>query len=374
MVLTCTLDHDYIPHVVEQPVLNKWSWFIPGMGFASDYCMSQKISAVSTSKDALKVSRLKCGRVQCPNCYEWWISERVFETSVKIMAYSRAFKKLPLAISVSEHPDTVTEYTWQDYQKSFRRMYRRMKKRGIDGGYRVFHPYRVKDSIKKELVSIGVINGSGGYWKAIRNNALNLGSWYDYIKLAPHLHVIGFSDWVEECTDTDIVIKNYSTLDTVSDVVGHIRYLLTHCGILGDDDSSKPTMPWGIMHKFNMNEHLEPLEILDIKNQVAEAMGLVYDQYKDKIVMPAPEEKKEDPYTWLPLYSFRVYSAETEANTNAFLAWNISPVHEFINNVINEYLDKIEDPSIPNSEKHVFLEDLPDPPEGLTLVYTDEVE
>lgn len=355
-------------------IMNLWSWTIPGKGFAADYCMRRKVSAVSTTKDAIKVTRLKCGRVQCPNCYEWWMSERVFETSVKILAYARVHNQTPLAISVSEHPDTVTEYTWDDYQKSFRRMYRRMKNRNIDGGYRIFHPYRIQDRYKREMSEMGINDGSGGYWKGVRNNVLELPSWYYYLKLAPHLHVIGFSDWIDECTDKDIVIKNYSTLDTVNDVVGHIRYLLTHAGILADEDTSKPTMPFGAMHRFKMQDHLEPLEILQIKQEVAEAMGVSYNQAKDKIEVKR-EEEKEDPYRWFPLYSFKIYSLESEANTNAFLAWNNhTPEGQYINGIIERYLDVIDDEDLPTSERHVFMQDLCDPPDSLAVVYDDEAE
>lgn len=353
-------------------VLNKWSWTIPGLGFSSDYCMRTYITATDTTKTALKVSRLKCGRVQCPNCYEWWISERVFEIAVKILAYAKVHDLTPLALSVSEHPDKVKNYTWSDYTNSFRRMYARLKKRNVDGGYRVFHPFRIPDYIKRQLEYFDV-KSAGGYWKLIRENCLDLESWYDYVYLAPHLHCIAFSEWVDECTDTDIVIKNYSTLDTTSDLVGHLRYLLTHAGILTDDEKSKPTMPFGCMHKFNMNFELSPEEIIQIKTDVAEAMGLRYDSHKDKIEV-IPEDDQEDNFDWIPLFRFKIFSALSDENTQAFLAFKRwTPVGAYINDVIERYLYLQDQDDLPLTERHVFLEDLPDPPEGLTIFYDHEV-
>ena len=374
-VLFGHLENAYTVEIEGSPreVMNLWSWTIPGMGFAADYCMRQKVSAVSTTKDAIKVTRLKCGRVQCPNCYEWWMSERVFDTAVRIIAYSRAHKLTPLALSVSEHPDAVVDYTWQDYQKSFRRMYRRMKLRNIDGGYRVFHPYRIQERYKNELREMG-FNKSRGFWKGVRANVLGLPSWYYYTKLAPHLHIIGFSNWVDECTDTDIVIKKYADLYEVSDVVAHIRYLLTHAGILADEDTSKPTMPWGSMHKFVMEDHLTPEQILQIKQEVAEAMGVSYNQGKGKIEVRKEEPEEEDPYEWIQLYQFKVYSVLSEEVTNAFLAWKVgTPEGDYINDVILRYLTVIEDDELPQSERHVFLQDLGDPPDELKVVFDDEV-
>jgi len=376
-VLFGHLENAYDVEVNGDPweVLNLWSWTIPGKGFPADYCMRRKVSAVSATKDAVKATPLKCGRVQCPNCYEWWMSERVFETSVKVMAYSRVHDQTPLAISVSEHPDTVVDYTWKDYQNSFVRMYRRMKRRNIVGGYRIFHPYRIQMRYQNEMREMGYADGSQGFWKGVRENVLGLPSWYYYLELGPHLHVIGFSDWVDECNDKDIVIRNYSTLDTVNDVVGHIRYLLTHCGILADEDTSKPTMPWGSMHRFKMEDHLTPDQIWQIKREVAEAMGVSYNQIKDKIEVKREEPEEEDPYDWIPLYQFKVYSQISEENTNAYLAWKIgTPEGDYINDIIMRYLAVIDDDDLPQSERHVFLQDLGDPPDTLTIVYDDEVD
>jgi hypothetical protein len=53
------------------------------------------------------------------------------------------------------------------------------------------------------------------------------------------------------------------TLDTIRDVVKHIRYLVTHCGILINAGNSRvePADVFGDLHNWKPEDYLPPEEI-----------------------------------------------------------------------------------------------------------------
>lgn len=356
---------------VPQP-LNKWSFTLPGMGFAADYCMKPKVSGLSVDPGkALRISRLKCNRTQCPNCYEWWISERVFDIAVKLECYSVYTGDRPSAITCSEHPDAYRDRSWDDYNRSFRRLYRRVKKLGIQSAYRVFHPYRVRKECKKELSSLGYAKGSSGYWKGVRDDALGYGSLHDYVNLAPHLHLIAFPSYIEPNDDSGIFVKKYGNLSSVNDVVAHCRYLLSHCGVLADDDSNEPTQPIGALYGWNAEAFLTVEQIQDIKIRVADAMGLFYDVDQDKVAMIDEEpEGQEEKIDFYGMYRFLNYSLEQSDFIGSYIASCSDPgVSSYIEMVIDRYNRLMSDSSLPDSEQHIFFDSLPDPPKKLGIIY-----
>lgn len=359
------------PAITEPLPLNKWSFTLPGMGFAADYCMKPKVSGLSVDPGkALKISRLKCNRTQCPNCYEWWISERVFDIAVKIEAYAFHTDDRPSAITCSEHPDTFKEYSWDDYNRSNRRLYRRVKQLGIQAAYRAFHPYRIRRQCKEELSSLGYAKGSSGYWKGVREDALGYGSLHDYVNLAPHLHLIAFPSYIEPNDDSGIFVKKYGNLSSVNDVVAHCRYLLSHCGVLSDDDSNEPTQPIGVLYGWNPEAHLTSEELVNIKVRVADAMGLVYDVGSDKVVMiPEEPEGLEEQIDFYGMYRFLNYSTEQNDFIGSYIASIPDPeVSSYVDMIIDRYNRLMSDSSLPDSEQHVFFDDLPDPPDSLRIV------
>lgn len=352
-------------------VLTALNFLIPGLGQSADYCMKQTVNAISSAGNAAKLVRLKCERIQCPNCFEWWISQTTFKYAVLIEAYAKVTGERPAAFSCSVHPDSVRSWSWLDYGKFFRTSYNRLGKLGVLGGIRVFHPFRVLYNIKGKLRQAGYGHGgSGGFWAAIRANVLNLKSWRNYVYLAPHLHVIGFPSFVDPNTTKDIVIKKYAVLGGVRDTVGHLKYLLSHCGIQTDSEI-EPATPFGCLHGFDPKKFLTDEEILNIKIQVAEAMGLAYNKVSDNVEMV--HEETEEKYEWVALYEFADYSAEQQEFTDAFVG--SIPDHEhkqFVAYIIALYNERRQDTSLERHLRHVFKEDLVNVPAGFELVEVDK--
>ena len=355
--------------------LYKQNFVIPGLGKPGDYCMKKIVNAVSSLGNALRVTRLKCERIECPNCYQWWLSQRVFKLAVLVECYSKVVRDRPNVISISLHEDEFYKKPWEFYLSFYRKAYYRIKKLGVVGGIRFFHPFRLKRSIKRELVKSGIFeNGNGGaFWKAIRDDVLHLKSFYEYVRLSPHLHIIGFPSFIDENNFKDWVIVKYAVLDDVSDVVGHIKYLLDHSGIL-TDKGNEPASVFGVLNGFDPVKFLKPLEIIEIKKQVAEAMGLVYDEELDDIRLPVDEEEEEDVYDWIPLYEFADYSQEQTQFVNAFVTSIVDHDHRMIvDEVIELYNSRRTDSDLIKWERHVFLEDLREIPKGFEIVFVDEI-
>lgn len=355
-------------------ILTIFSFLIPGMGESGKGCMSKIVNAISSLGNAVRIITKKCKMSRCPNCFEWWISEATFKYAVLIECYAKMTGERPAHLTVSVHPHAVRTWTWKDYSAFFRTAYNRLYKLNITGGIRVFHPFRVKYDIQGKLRSLGYYGyenkGKGGFWRGIRENALNLSSWRDYVYLGAHLHIIGFPSWVKENTTKDIVIKKIRSLNDVRDVVGTLRYQLSHCGILTDGEN-EPASEFGCLHGFKPEKYLTYEEILSIKQQVAEAMGVKYNIEKDRIEV-IKDDEKDDKYTWIPLHEFAVYNKETVDSANAFIESIPNLEHrEFVASIIGLYHERRTNKELEPWKRNVFLEDLKDIPKGFDVVIVD---
>jgi len=355
---------------IEQLVLILTDFLIPGVGLAADNCMTKILSALSKIPGkAAKFVAKHCERIQCPNCYQWWISQRAFKLAVLVECYALYTKERPAGVMCSIHPDAVKSWTWKDYGNFIRKCYTRMYKLGISGGVRFFHPFRVKKEIQDDLRVLGA-KDSGGFWKMIRENVLNLPSWYSYVCLAPHIHDIVFPSFIWPNTASDIVIKKYAVFDTVRDTVAHIRYLLSHCGILTDGEN-EPASPFGCLHGWKAEEHLSYEQILVIKNQVAEAMGLKYDSVKDDIV---PVDVVDDSDDWIPINEFADYSLEQTSFIDAYVtSIQDGNIRLYVDGLIHLHNERRCDMNLEKHERHVFLKDLGDIPTGFKIVVADDI-
>lgn len=359
---------DVSPHLRQILILT--SFLIPGLGLAADHCMTKILSAISSLGNAVKFISKHCERIQCPNCYEWWISQRAFKLAVLIECYSKFTNERPAGVVCSVHPDVVRSWEWKNYGNFMRTCYQRLYKLDVLGGVRFFHPFRIKDSIKTDLRKLGA-KDSGGFWKMIRSNVLNLPSWYSYVCLSPHIHSIVFPSFISENTNKDIVIKKYAVFGSFIDTVAHVRYLLSHCGLLTSSEN-EPASPFGCLHGWKPENHLTYDEILSIKNRVAEAMGLCYNQLKNDIEVKSTENEEEDNYEWIPIHQFADYSAKQIEFSRTFLdAIPNRNYASFVGDIINIYNDRRSDHECDRHKRHVFIEDLVDIPSGFKVIMSD---
>jgi hypothetical protein len=345
------------------PILILTSFLIPGMGLASDYCMTKVLSAIGVLGNAVKLISKHCERIQCPNCWTWWASKRCFKLAVLLECYAEYTKERPIALWCSVHPDKVKSWSWREYGNFIRKCYSRMYKLGITGGVRVFHAMRVKDDIKDDLRLLGA-KDSAGFWKMIRANALNLSSWFLYVYLSPHIHALVFPSWIKPNTAKDITIGKYAVLDTTKDTVAHLRYLLSHCGILLDGEN-EPAAEFGVLHGWKPEEHLSAAQILRIKNEVANAMELKYDAMKDDAVPDVVDDSAD----WIPIHEFADYSNEQIQFSDAFICSIQDKNHAaFVEYLIHLYNERRKDTSLDKHKRHVFESDLLSIPAGFTVV------
>lgn len=271
-----------------QKVLRKYDFQISGMGEAGRYCGSQIVSGFGCDGDRIFRGLMTCKRVECPECHRLWEVETTFNIAVQLEAYARYFNERPHALTWSVHPSESSNYTWKDFNLNvFKKGYREAKKLGVVGGCAIFHPYRVKEAIKRELAKLGYGNGknteegNAGHWKGVKADALGYGDFRSYVKLGPHVHSVGFPEWIEQHEDKDFVIKKYASLESMEDVVRHVRYLVTHAGIVKDDITQSIRF-WGCFHAssknyFNAKDYLGEWDYEALCKEIANIMGMKWD-------------------------------------------------------------------------------------------------
>lgn len=352
--------------------VNYYSFEIAGLGFSADYCMKQRVSDIEEYGRAIRITRYKCGRIQCPNCYQKWITETTFKYAVQLELYSLYTGERPSFISGSIHPDyyNMNSLSWKDYGNSFRRIYRRLKDLGVYAGLRVFHPFRIKRECIQDFKELGYGSNSGqGFWKGVRDNALEYDNYRDYLNLSPHLHCIVFPGWLQDNYDSDIIASKYGYAETTDDLVAHLKYLLSHTATSNDFDMDA-CMCFGQLFNFKPERIFKPKVICQVKQRVASVMGLGYDIDEDKLLFA--DDDKDDKYNWIPISKFLVYSAETEEHTEAFLSSIQDKVNrDFITYILELYNFRLSDNATLDCDKNVFYEDLPTPPPFLDVVFVD---
>jgi len=130
--------------------------------------------------------------------------------------------------------------TEQSVDSLTRSIYRHAQLKGLKGGLCIFHPYRVKPEVKKELYDLyqkmkgppdsptDTNLGEFGLWKVITQ----LPNWRNYVFYAPHFHLIGASEHVSNGEKDDkYLFKRIGDLSKPSDIIRCYMYLLSHLGI-----------------------------------------------------------------------------------------------------------------------------------------------
>lgn len=305
---------DFGVKLVHSLVLSQSDFFIPGSGEKPDYCGKWTVASICGCGSSIGTAQQRCKTSACPDCCTSWIQEKAFDLAYKIIAYSRISGEDPAHIISSINPRSTRDWTWDNYTTFFRRTYRRLAKLGAVGGVRFYHPFRIKKQIKKRLHEHGF--GKGGehhFWYAVRHNSLNLPSWRDYIDFSPHAHCIVFPSFLEPHSNPEIVIKKVRSLESDEQIIKTCLYLLSHVGSMRVNQSrNEPVVAFGALHRFKPEKHLEPSQILEIKDQIANFFGKVYDPKKEKMITPKAEPANcrcGTPETdFISLTKFRVYN------------------------------------------------------------------
>jgi hypothetical protein len=290
----------------------KYDWMLPGLGEPGEDCGKNRVperNTVCPNGDSIRYEPLNCKKVECPDCYQGEQIERTFKIALEVEARAKVLDERPHAVVFSVPPDKARTWTYERLNTSlFRRGYRRMRKVGIDGGYAMFHPCRVQEARKKQLRRKGFGPGGskGGYWNGVREDVLDLGDWREYSKFGPHGHNIGFPERIDPHESDDFLVKKYASLDTLDDLIGHIRYLLTHRGVRNGEDVSRSVRSWGAFHHGSDNwmgakEELSKLEYSSLAQKIAGKLGKKWNPETEEL---ETESEHECPECGTPLSDF----------------------------------------------------------------------
>ena len=295
--------------------VDKYKFHIPGLGVKGEDCGAERGRFMSVRGDAVKFKRLSCKRVECPDCWSDWMRRHVFNIAMRLATMVFVRGELPVFAVFSVPPDKVSDgWCWDDVNTGlFRRGYRRGKMVGVECGYGVFHPYRIKKDIKKRLWDAGYGKRGkemdAGLWMGVREDGLGLGDWHDYVNLSPHAHGIVFGSDIKEhsCKDYVIRFKDKDGVPLEQDmvsVVGYLVYLLSHAGVT-NYKVSNAIRSWGEIRDF-VPEDVLPSEIyMELAHGFAEALGMVWDSVDG---LGYPDDDNEDVVRdWVSIHSVYDY-------------------------------------------------------------------
>ena len=140
----------------------------------------------------------------------------------------------------------------------------------VYAGEIIFHPFRIRADMRSRLIQYCKDQelsepsySSGGFWKLIHENVLELPSMRDYLYFSPHFHILCFGwfpnakkyhentgGWVyKNIRDVSLTIQVREDGSHANDVESVSAYLLTHCGFeLSDSGKAvKTRRSFGLM-------------------------------------------------------------------------------------------------------------------------------
>jgi hypothetical protein len=348
-------------------VNSRHPFILPGLGESGKHCLKCVVYGIGINGDKIGYRSLKCKRIECPNCYQNWVMEKVFDIAFKIEAYSLVSGDRPAHVVSSVNPDVCISWDLVDYDNFHKQTYRHISAMGGSGGLRMLHPYRIKHEIKLALKKVGYGVPGNGLWQGVRDNALNLPNYEEYYSLAVHDHNIVFPSFLESHTDKRFFVKKIGNLDNMEDIIKLSYYLISHCGILKDSEAvdNHPAVFFGDLHRFNPEKFLSAEEVLALKTEIAEKLHCKLEE--GELIPISDDEKPSNKEEFYPLSEFVSYSSEQELWISAILNSFPAKYRCFWQDMIWKYNKKVSDPDIQKEEKYLFLEDI-ELPDGIEAV------
>lgn len=194
-------------------------FIISGTGNRTDERCGDWSRSYACSKEPghfLKTIKHSCDNPTCPICFGSWMNKAAKRISERVRGYIAAANDaqtdLDGAALAAWHKDN-TRYL-NHYILSPRpgeilpdMPYNAIKQRGramaarigITGAVQLFHPYRIRKALHPALVRVcrGAVHMNEEdrekkFWELVREDALHLGGWREYVEWGPHFHYIGF--------------------------------------------------------------------------------------------------------------------------------------------------------------------------------------
>lgn len=375
-------------------ILNKGNFTIPGQGQQPDYCHTPYISHIHDSGNSALKMIISCKLWRCPSCYRLKVDSEVFKYAVLLECYSLMTGERPFRAVASMSSERSNDITLDELRAFMRNSKDRLKRCGVDAGLKLFHSYRIKKNAQQAIrVLCGENTSSGGFWNYILSpssiDAINeyldtdFKTWRDLVNFSPHVHYLLFPAHQKVTGDKNIVITKLQkqdgsyALESVSDVVQHLSYLFTHCGVLVNADKKrlKPADVFGDLHKWKPEEYLTPEEIQNIQLAVLDHLNekrtspyTVDDMGELCYLRDAKEEKTAEEAGYLPLKEFIAYDEVTGECLDAWVASIKDPRNRsYVDYLLSEYSRILKDDEIPQKKRRLFLEDLRDPPDSFKI-------
>ena len=382
-------------------ILNKGNFTIPGQGEKPDYCHVPFINYLHESGNSALEMIVSCKLWRCPCCYRLKVDSEVFKYSVLLECYSLVTGDRPFRAVASISSEEAYNLTLDDLRAFQRNAKDRLKRCGVTAGFKLFHPFRLKKPVQDAIRSIcGENTSSGGFWDFILsgesaieqiNSYLDTDykTWRDLVNLSPHFHYLLFPGHQHITGDKKIILTKLQaqdgsyTLDSPRDVVRHIRYLVTHCGMLCnvDDSNIHPAGLFGDLHNWKPEDYLTPEEIqavrssvLDVLNEARKKPYMVGTDgelcYLGDETSVSEESLNERGYRKVhDFYAYDEFSAEC---TEAWLASIKNQDNRaYVDYLISEYSRILKDDTIPQKLRRLFIRNLRDPPESFKILSLD---
>ena len=201
---------------------------IPGTGQISDpdQCGTWHSSAACSADPEHWVRHIEhhCDNPSCPICWSSWAKKQSNRVSERIRGYIEASNRgqatlggIPLAAWHKDNTRYLNHFALSapgavvrpdmdidEIKELGRGMARRV---GITGGVMIFHPYRINKALRSRLVAachatarMNEEDRDKKFWELVREDALGLGSWMEYVVWGPHFHIIGFGRLPDQTT------------------------------------------------------------------------------------------------------------------------------------------------------------------------------
>jgi len=237
----------------------------------------------------LQKAPMTCGRMTCPHCYDHWLRTTTFKIASTVEARSH-LEGGSRPAHLTYGPRDTTASVWTDdeiYRRHQRRGVRRLKAVGVLGGFTIRHDYRVRADRWKALRDAG---WTGKKWEAIREDRLDLGGWWEYVRPGLHSHAITTNSWLAPHRQEDFNLHKIRYLETLEDTVGAVRYVLSHATTL-EGENDRAVSRFGSVYGWepDTDPDMDPAVLLDIRTRVARAVGMVWNDITKVLEYPPKE-------------------------------------------------------------------------------------
>ena len=200
---------------------------------SSDTCgtIRAKIFCSSDSSHFSYYKHERCNDPDCPVCFGKFASRLAKGIVDRVLGY------LTVKNSKFHHvifwPDILTRYdTLKEAKRDAKRMCAKM---GITSAAILYHPFRIRDDVKKKLRRYKRANGlvdTVGFWQLAHDDVLGLGDLGEYVVYGPHFHAIATGYLLDVREYKKLGIGGYKKLkrelNSKTEIERVANYLSTH--------------------------------------------------------------------------------------------------------------------------------------------------